>query len=1236
MKNKMNRKFVAGIEVVLMIVSIFAFMYFVGFTEDVFILVSAEEEDENFRGFLDRFVGGELIENESWVNYPISSSTDNIGCCFASVDGQICGTASPENCISDSPFAEGALCAATSFCEKGCCYNEAAGIYDKNVLEFVCPTEWVNDPNCNMPEARFGCCVLGTETIFETRGQCEVDSLVRAIGDSEVVDWRDDVGEGACLFLSDVQKEGACIFGEGGCKFVNEGDCFSYDGEFAEGYLCTSPSLNTSCEMTRQTRCVDGKDGVYFVDSCGNIANIYDSERIDDLDYWDMVAEAGELCGDDDVEGGNADSVSCGNCNRFFGGICASASEDRFEVDAGDFYCRDTSCMFDGVSYENGESWCVYDGAIGNGDDVVGSRHWKYVCSQGVVQVEPCADYRNQICIQSSIELSGELGEVGFSNAVCIANNWRACINLNSEEDGGEECGDVLNCRVESINIAEKFSFDICVPKYPGGFDLRDERYQKTAEKLCGMASQTCTVVYAPKTWGGCELVANGGCLTEIFAQGMNDFCRGLGDCGGSANVLGEWSGNYRVTNSPDLGAGWIEGLKDLAVVVPGQFAEVEDYSEFLEAAGILGGPGKPGEAEVEEGIDMSMIGSGVAGLGYAAGAYALGTTSVSFAALDFMASAGSAGGIYSGLAAFAGVAIGAGIGMVAGAMLAKSMGLSPGGSMLMAIGGGMVGAGAMMAYMYAGAALGPVGWVIAIIGVIIMIIASFFGGSDCPPVDVEFECKSWQPPRGGDDCEECNGDPLKPCSEYRCESLGAGCELINVGSGDELCVNGNPNDATVPVIRRQSGISFEDGSYEDREGGFSVVNENGGCLDAYTPLVFGVVTSEPTQCRYDVVAPNGHDSGDPLVEFEEMRFDLGSNSYLYNHTAVFSLPDPSHGESQGSNWTGDLNLYIKCVDRYGLVSPGFFEVGMCVREGDDRTAPRVVVTEPAGGGIVGFDVVSQDILIVTNELATCKWDLADVDYLDMENSLVCNDSLASPSNVFGYGCSGVLPIGNSSMDYYVKCMDQPWEESFGERNANVESFVFSLRKPSAMISIDRIVPEDDFEIGSDFATIDLRIATSGGGDFHFCSYSFSGYDKMIAMFETGNDRTHSQVFNLAPGRREIFVECRDETGDFVRSSTEFEIIRDSSAPQIARVWQMGGFVNLILSERGECRFSFDDCRFAWSEGYDIGNGEALYGHDSGEPELRFAVVRGEKYHIRCADEFGNMPNGCSVELVAI
>src|SRR3989344_2931995 len=50
----------------------------------------------------------------------------------------------------------------------------------------------------------------------------------------------------------------------------------------------------------------------------------------------------------------------------------------------------------------------------------------------------------------------------------------------------------------------------------------------------------------------------------------------------------------------------------------------------------------------------------------------------------------------------------------------------------------------------------------------------------------ISFACLPYEPPLGGQKCEECNNDPYRPCSEYRCKSLGQACQLLNVGTKEE------------------------------------------------------------------------------------------------------------------------------------------------------------------------------------------------------------------------------------------------------------------------------------------------------------------------------------------------------------------------------------------------------------------------------------------------------------------
>ena len=153
---------------------------------------------------------------------------------------------------------------------------------------------------------------------------------------------------------------------------------------------------------------------------------------------------------------------------------------------------------------------------------------------------------------------------------------------------------------------------------------------------------------------------------------------------------------------------------------------------------------------------------------------------------------------------------------------------------MLMAVGFGLVFLAIVFTNLW-----NPIGW----IGLAMIIIGALFGGSKCKPKEVTFECKPWKAPVGGDNCEKCNDDPLKPCSGYRCNSLGAACELINKGTEQELC-HSSKDDGKAPILRPQIDTISETEMYDGiTDGGFGITDTYGGCIDAYTPLVFGIVT---------------------------------------------------------------------------------------------------------------------------------------------------------------------------------------------------------------------------------------------------------------------------------------------------------------------------------------------------------------------------------------------------------
>jgi len=77
------------------------------------------------------------------------------------------------------------------------------------------------------------------------------------------------------------------------CQFITKKECSELNAgngtEFYEGVLCSAETLGTDCGPSKETTCVDGRDEVFFTDSCGNLANIYDSSKINDKEYWTNV-----------------------------------------------------------------------------------------------------------------------------------------------------------------------------------------------------------------------------------------------------------------------------------------------------------------------------------------------------------------------------------------------------------------------------------------------------------------------------------------------------------------------------------------------------------------------------------------------------------------------------------------------------------------------------------------------------------------------------------------------------------------------------------------------------------------------------------------------------------------------------------------------------------------------------------------------------------------------------------
>lgn len=321
--------------------------------------------------------------------------------------------------------------------------------------------------------------------------------------------------------------------------------------DFYPGKLCTADELGTNCAPTENTICLPGKEEVYFVDTCGNAANIYDSSKVRNDAYWTNIVDKEDSCGFGES---NEDSQSCGNCNYLGGSFCREAKDTQATY--GDYICQSLNCVDpEGKSRTHGESWCEYDGGE---DGKPGSRAYRELCINGEIIVEACADYRQEECLESS---SG-----GFSQAACRVNRWQDCTAQTDEEDCANT--DKRDCKwidgIEYVlfgSIMNGTTFDgnsigalgeaiqaqggldslhrgACVPKIPPGFNQATDE----GAAICAQANAVCPVKYEKglldDEWTAVEheQCLPGGPLEQARAE----LCMSLGDCGPKVNYVGQ------------------------------------------------------------------------------------------------------------------------------------------------------------------------------------------------------------------------------------------------------------------------------------------------------------------------------------------------------------------------------------------------------------------------------------------------------------------------------------------------------------------------------------------------------------------------------------------------------------------------------------------------------------------------------------------------------------------------
>lgn len=497
--------------------------------------------------------------------------------------GAWCVDADVSEC--DTNFlAEPTACSSTSYCALGTCVNRESGECIINTPQRSCDVGfWSESSPADIPQCQLGCCFIGDQAAFVTQTKCKSFASLYSIDTHFQQNIQNEI---SCIASAFPDVQGACVYErefETNCKMIARSECQGItDAEFHEGFLCTSEELATNCAVTDKTTCVEGKDEVFFTDSCGNVANVYDSSKIGkeggqtvrvegEGDYWETIQSPD--CG----SGANAGSASCGNCNYYEGSTCKKyeRGEDPVNPNYGDNVCRNLGCEFDSdldgtkENYLHGETWCA-DPTAAKGTNFLeiisgvlqttrlnnlntnlpGSRYSRMVCYNGEVTIEACADRRAEVCIQSERTVTGSDGTAQqFRSAVCRVNAWQDCQAQNSSSDC--EDSSIRDCQWINGGNGEE-----CVPLVAPGFDFW--KPDNNPAGVCALATTTCETKASKK--GGAlgdigiegietEWEQDGGeecfdinedngdfAYKDDWGKNQNQLCVSLGDCKGSVS----------------------------------------------------------------------------------------------------------------------------------------------------------------------------------------------------------------------------------------------------------------------------------------------------------------------------------------------------------------------------------------------------------------------------------------------------------------------------------------------------------------------------------------------------------------------------------------------------------------------------------------------------------------------------------------------------------------------------
>ncbi|MDA3836252.1 MAG: hypothetical protein PF542_01380 [Nanoarchaeota archaeon] len=484
---------------------------------------------------------------------PVLAQEDFV--CCKEVGGDWCRNVEQSQCLST--LSSYTSCSSVPECNMGTCILSNGGECQAGISQVECTSKdgyWDPSPMKGIEACQPTCCVIGNFADlllkiecsrigkemnlkpkflsgFSTKKQCQEESFLKS--------------RGACVDLSG--SEGI------DCFHTTKEECDSSGNKFYRDSLCTAPGIS-DCAIPSKPETIcggPGEEDIYFLDTCGNVANKMATSREQNDDYWTTMKDDysdGDYSGDCDFmrkgtrckpEGSShkcVESASCKNVDDGYG--------NKIDYNHGDRWCYNEGALTEDVQLNidlNEDEFMLERTRVDleNGYrelNLPGSRYYVMQCYNGEVIPVPCADFRNQVCKEGLLE--DEVTEDIAPYAVCATNRYAGCIyseNKTDCESNDKDCkwlgwgyrfdGQTIPYYGISENPdgkKERAQRDeeqgSCVPLYAPGMDFWNSSEENMAadSAYCGLASYVEDAVFERSL----DLVVNDGMTSEELFRG--------------------------------------------------------------------------------------------------------------------------------------------------------------------------------------------------------------------------------------------------------------------------------------------------------------------------------------------------------------------------------------------------------------------------------------------------------------------------------------------------------------------------------------------------------------------------------------------------------------------------------------------------------------------------------------------------------------------------------------------